>query len=57
MDKEIRASQMQVGAALRPFCLLSGKDELTKGGWVRTWEKENCIRPKRLNSLKELVAI
>lgn len=57
MDKESRAPQTQVGAALRPFCVLSGKDELTKGGWVRTWEKQNCIRPKRLNSLKELVAI
>ena len=57
MDEERRVSQTQVGPTLRPFCLLSGKDELTKGGCVRTREKQNCIRPKRLNSLKELVAI
>lgn len=46
MDEERKASQTQVGPALRLLCILSGKDELTKGGCVRLGRNRTASDPK-----------
>lgn len=55
MDEERKASQTQVGPALRPFCILSGVDELTM--WLLGLGRNRTASDLKAELLEGMVAI